>query len=516
MNRPVPSLPVRLLVIAAALVALSCDRRGNGTRGDAAERMPNIVYILADDLGYGDLSCYNQESAIRTPNIDRLASQGMRFTDAHSPSSVCTPTRYAILTGQYCWRSDLPVGVLQGYGRMFLREGRQTVPALLKSAGYSTAVIGKWHLGLDWVVRGEYTDSLRLLPREFDGVAAVRDLNPDWIDFSRPPERGPWTYGFDYSYILPASLDMPPYCYLENGVIEGDLDGHTVGSDLNTGFTGAFWRPGKMSKGYDFVQVLPAFIQKARGYIRDRAAGDQAFFLYLPLPAPHTPWVPTDEYRGQSGAGTYGDFVQMVDVLVGRVLDELEVTGLAENTLVIFTSDNGAYWPPAMMERYSHRASGGFRGMKADIWEGGHRIPFIARWPQKIPAGAQSDYLTCLTNLFGTCAELTGVNAEPGQGEDSRSILQVLLRQKAEPPGPVVHHSSRGVFALRSGDWKYIEGLGSGGFSAPASEQPEPGGPEGQLYDLLYDPFEAANRFLQEQEIVDSLKNELIKIRRTR
>ena len=513
MNRLVPSFRIPVLVIAAALVALSCDRRGSGPQENIVERLPNIVYILADDLGYGDLSCYYPDSRIQTPNIDRLASEGMRFTDAHSPSSVCTPTRYAILTGQYCWRSDLPVGVLQGYGRMFLRDGRQTVPGLLRQAGYSTAVIGKWHLGLDWIVREEYLDSVQLLTRDFDGVAAVRDMKADWIDFSLPPERGPWTYGFDYSYILPASLDMPPYCYLENGILEGDLDDITEGNDLNTGFTGAFWRPGKMSTGYDFFEVLPTFIRKARQYIRDHATEDRPFLLYLPLPAPHTPWVPTDEYGGLSGAGAYGDFVQMIDAMIGRVLDELEETGLSDNTLVFFTSDNGAYWPPAMQERFDHAPSGGFRGMKADIWEGGHRIPFIVRWPGVIPSDTKSDYLTCLTNLFATSAELTGLKTEPGQAEDSRSILPVLLGKDPEPPGPVAHHSSRGVFALRSGNWKYIEGLGSGGFSAPAVEQAEPGGPAGQLYDLDRDPWEAENRYLQEPGLLEDLKNELRKVR---
>ncbi len=462
-----------------------------------SQSTPNIIYILADDLGYGDVSAYNPESRIQTKNIDKLAAEGMRFTDAHSPSSVCTPTRYGILTGRYCWRSRLPQGVLRGYGRALIEVDRPTVASFLQSHGYVTGVVGKWHLGLDWVVKEGHDSALTDTSALINDLGMVQEMDPIHIDFSKKPTDGPLDHGFQYSYILPASLDMDPYCYLENDVLVEEPTDYTPGNDLNTGYTEAFWRAGKKAPGFEFDQVLPNFCDYAVQFIEEQASGDHPFFLYLPLAAPHTPWVPTTEFRSATEVGTYGDFVTMVDDAVGQILTALERTGKKDETLVIFTSDNGPFWTPELIEKYQHRSAGNLRGMKADAWEGGHRIPYIVRWPGQVAAGTQSTALTSLTHLFATIAEVLQVPVPKGYAEDSYSILPILLgtaKDVVSQPA-VIHHSSRGYYAIRKGDWKYIDGLGSGGFSPPRSYDPKPGEPTGQLYNLRRDPGEMENLF---------------------
>lgn len=478
---------------------------------------PNIIYILADDLGYGDVSAYNPESKIKTPNLDQLAAQGMMFTDAHSPSSVCTPTRYGILTGRYCWRTRLPKGVLRGYGRALIQQDRTTVASLLKDNGYTTGVVGKWHLGLDWVIKDEFKDSINSSTADINEYGMIAQMNGDWIDFNQKPTDGPLNHGFDYSYILPASLDMEPYCYLENDILTELPNKHTPGNDLNTGSyaTGAFWRPGRITKSFDFYDVLPEFIRKAKSFVQSHANDEKPFFLYLPLAAPHSPWVPTEDYDGTSGAGQYGDFVQMVDSEIGSFLDGLEESGVSENTLVIFTSDNGPFWKPDFIERFEHKSAKHWRGMKGDIHEGGHRIPYIVRWPGKVKAGSESAYRTSLTNLISTCADVIGTSLDEQSGEDSQSIYPIIMDNKAaqEESMPIVQHSSRGYFALRKGDWKLIEGRGSGGFTDPAIIKPEDGEAIGQLYNLEKDPGESNNLYLERADIVSDLSKELNKIK---
>jgi arylsulfatase A-like enzyme len=402
--------------------------------------------------------------------------------------------------------------VLQGYGQALIEQEETTVAEVLKTKGYTTGVIGKWHLGLDWVLKENHEDSLKTYGEQ----PILANMNSDWIDFTTPPKNGPMTHGFDYSYILPASLDMEPYCYLENDTLTELPSEYTPGNDLNTPVyaTEAFWRKGRMSKSFDFYEVLPTFIDKAKSFVQTHAKDEAPFFLYLPLAAPHTPWVPKDSYQGSSEAGQYGDFVQMVDALVGDFLKELDANALTDNTLVIFTSDNGPYWRPEYIERFGHHAADGFRGMKADIWDGGHRIPFIVRWPGKVEANTQSDQLTTLTNLIATVAEITNANLEESVGMDSRSILPVLNGGTPDNSLPVIHHSSRGYFAIRIADWKYIEGLGSGGFSKPTFADQEAGGPTGQLYDMKNDPSETINLFMEEPEKVKELQQQLEEIRK--
>lgn len=444
----------------------------------AAQRPPNIVYVLADDLGWGDLDCYNRDSAIPTPYANRFAGQGVRFTDMHSPSSVCTPTRYGILTGRYCWRSRLKRGVLEGYSPSLIEPGRLTVPALLKQHGYYTAGVGKWHLGLGDRERTDYTEPLR---------------------------PGPIDKGFEYYFGIPSSLDFEPYLFFENDRPVEQPTATTKGAAEPP--RGVFWRPGAIAPHFEFPQVLPTLTDKAVSLIHQRARiPNQPFFLYFAMPAPHTPWVPVAPFVGRSKAGLYGDFVAQVDDTFGQVLRALDETHLASNTLVIFTSDNGAHWTPQDKATWPHRANANWRGMKADIWDAGHRIPFMARWPGKTKAGSVSKQLGCLTDLMATVASLLSFPLPSDAGEDSYNLLPALLGKTSKPiREAVVHHSNQGMFSVRDGNWKLEFGLGSGGFSAPAEIKPVPDGPQGQLYDLAKDPEETNNVYLQNPEVVARL-----------
>ncbi len=492
MKKPINYLSLALLILFAGIVL---------SFGPPAQQAPNIVYILADDLGYGDVSANNPDGKISTPNIDKLAAQGMRFTDAHSPSSVCTPTRYALMTGRYPWRSRLPVGVLRGYSRTLIENDRATVASLLKKNGYETGVVGKWHLGLDWALS---KGNEHLASTENYGIKT--DMNPEHIDFSRPVENGPNSVGFEYSYVLPASLDMPPYCYLENQKLTDQPTAYTDGNKLTSGYTGPFWREGKMSPSFDFYGVLPGFVEKASAFIK-RQSAKKPFFLYVPLAAPHTPWVPTPGYKGKSRVGEYGDFVQQTDAAVGQILKTLEEKGFSENTIVIFASDNGPYWRQNFVEMFNHKAAGIYRGMKGDAFEGGHRIPFIVKWPHKVKAGSVSNATTTLANLMATCAEIVKDKDPKYITEDSYSILPVLLGKSKQVPQQeaVVHSSSIGYYAIRKGDWKLILGLGSGGFTEPRKIEPTVGKPEGQLFNLATDIAETNDVYAQYPEKVKEL-----------
>jgi arylsulfatase A-like enzyme len=441
----------------------------------AQPKRPNIVYILADDLGWGDLPCYNPDSKIKMPNADRLASQGVRFTDMHSPSAVCTPTRYGIMTGRYCWRSRLKNGVLWGYDRSLIEPGRTTVPSLLRSAGYATAGVGKWHLGL--------------------GAA-------DKVEYSKPHKPGPPDYGFDYYYGIPASLDMDPYVYIEN---DRTVEQPTANTPGQTKPRGVFWRPGPIAPGLKIEEVLPTLRDKAVGYLKQRAkTPDKPFFLYFPMTGPHTPWVPHPQYRGKSGAGIYGDFVMECDDVIGSVMKTLDETGLASNTILILTSDNGAHWTPEDRKLYPHRANASWRGQKADIHEAGHRIPFIVRWPGVVKAGTVNNDPGCLTDLMATVADIAGKPLARDAGEDSFSLLPALKGGKGKRDA-IVHHSADGVFAIKQGEWKLIFGRGSGGFTAPKKIEAKPGEPEGELYNLAKDPSETQNVYMANPEVIKRL-----------
>ncbi len=441
-------------------------------------RSPNIILILADDMGYGDPRSYNPDSKIPTPHMDRLAAEGMRFTDAHSPSGVCTPTRYGLLTGQYSWRTQLKKGVLLGYSPSLIDTNRTTVASLLKQHGYATGGVGKWHLGLG--------DEAR-------------------TDYSKPLRPGPASLGFDYYYGIPASLDFEPYLYFENDRVVEAPTARTEGN-LECCF-GAFWREGAISPSFEHDQVLPITAEKAVAFIEDRAATEQPFFLYVPLSAPHTPWLPLPPYVGTTEVGEYGDFTAQVDSVVGQILDAVDRLAITDNTLGILTSDNGAIWPQSKIDEFGHRANLNLRGQKADIWEGGNRVPFIIRWPGHIAPASQSDALVSLTDMLATFAAIVGAELPRDAGEDSYSLLPVLLGENPETPlrDAAIHHSADGMFAIRQGPWKLIEGRGSGGFTEPIRIEPGPGEPAGQLYNLSEDLGETNNLYRQHPDVVARL-----------
>lgn len=457
-------------------------------RGTQPRKTPNIVFILADDLGYGDVKCLNPEGKIATPHLDRLAAGGMIFGDAHSSSSVCTPTRYGILTGRYNWRSRLQSGVLGGFSPPLIDRDRLTVPALLKRHGYHTACIGKWHLGMTMPTR----PGIGPLGDGIDSIEAAK------LDLARPIADGPTTRGFDYYFGISASLDMPPFAFIEN-------DRYT---QLPTAEK-KWIRTGVAAPDFEAVDVLPTLTRKAVEYIGQRAAERKPFFLYLPLNSPHTPIEPTSDWQGKSGLNAYGDFVMQTDWSVGQVMEALRKGGVAENTLVIFTSDNGCSPSAnfAELEKKGHRPSYLFRGHKADIFDGGHRIPFIANWPGCVKPGSTCEQLVCLTDLMATCAEILGARLPDNAGEDSVSILPALTGTAKRPlREAVVHHSINGSFAIRQGRWKLELCRDSGGWS-----DPRPGSvkaqqlPPVQLYDMTADVSERGNLYKDHPEVVTRL-----------
>jgi len=465
----------------------------------------NFVIILADDMGYGDLSCLNDESKIHTQCMDRLAGEGMTFTDAHATSAVCTPSRYGLLTGRYAWRGSLQRSVLWVLDPPLLEEGRLTMADMLRQDGYSTACIGKWHLGMQWP--GLDPDSIRHEPT---GTERRKRAGYE-IDYSRPIEDGPCDHGFD-EYFGVDVPNFPPYCFIENDRTVGIPDIPKIPDEM-------YGAPGPMVEGWDLESIMPELTRRGVDYIHRQAKADNPFFLYFSMTGPHTPIVPTPEFQGSSEAGIYGDYVTQLDDTVGRIDRALQETGLSENTLFIVTSDNGSPGrngsleaPGTVPELFGHNPSWILRGMKADSWDGGHRSPFIAKWPSVIEAGSTCDRLICLSDLFETFATVAGCTTPEDVAEDSLDLSPYLrgdfdknIREE------VVHHSFKGDFGLRKGDWKLICSTGSGGFSA----DPKIGSydPPGQLYNMRDDIREKKNLYFEEPDTVRELTTRLAALR---
>lgn len=470
---------------------------------------PNIIYILCDDLGYGDVKCLNTDGKIATPNMDRLGKAGMIFTDAHSSSAVCSPTRYGIMTGRYNWRSPLQSGVLGGLSPRLIEPGRMTVASMLKDHGYATACIGKWHLGMDWVKQAgkEVTELSVETPDQVHNV-----------DYSQPIKNGPNSVGFDYYYGIAASLDMVPYTFIENDHVTA-LPTVDKSFPFTEGRESKPSRLGPAAPGFEAHDVLPTLARKAVDYIGQRAKDAQngkPFFLYLPLNAPHTPIAPSAEWKGKSGISPYADFVMETDWAIGEVLHALEERGLADNTIVFMASDNGCSPSAdfAELAEKGHHPSYVFRGYKADIFDGGHHIPFLVRWPGKIKAGSTSDQVVCLTDFMATCADVLGIKLPDNAAEDSVSLLPALFG-KADKPlhEAVIHHSVNGSFAIRQGNWKLELCPSSGGWSDPRPNTPAAKKlPAVQLYDLSADIGEKTNVEAEHTEVVDRLTRLLEKI----
>lgn len=478
-----PGLMFRFLLLLALVPAIASGK---------PER-PNIVYILADDLGIGDIKACSPEGKIATPGSDQMAREGMVFTDAHSGSSVCTPTRYGVLTGRYAFRSRLKRGVLNGYSDHLIEEGRTTVASYLKEQGYHTAFIGKWHLGWDWARKGKE------------------------VDYTQPVKNGPKEKGFVYSYGHSGSLDMAPYVWVENGMPTAEpnrITGRTKKEAKN-----GWWRKGPTAPDFHHREVLPNLTRRAVAYVKEQARSESPFFLYLALPSPHTPVLPTPEFEGSSGLDSaYADFVTMTDDTVKRVMEALKSSGVDENTLFIFTSDNGCSPEAdfAELAEQDHDPSYHYRGHKADIFEGGHRVPFLVRWPAVVKAGTTCDDTTCLTDLLATVADITGKPLPQNAGEDSVSMMPNLRGQSGEPVREAtVHHSINGTFAIRQGKWKLITAPHSGGWSKPQPRDRKAWEnlPDVQLYDLEADPAELNNLAKEQPEVVERLQALLGKYR---
>lgn len=487
-----------------SLVTTSCRFRA---------RLPNILIIYADDLGYGDVGVYNQESKIPTPNLDRLAREGVRFTDAHSPSTVCTPSRYGLLTGRMAFRAGT-YGVFTGAGGPSLIEpGRLTLPQMLRDQGYATACVGKWHLGMTFYDRHGR-------PINENGLEAVQR-----IDYSRPISGGPTQLGFDrffgtaccpttdwlYAYIDGDRVPVPPTRILDRG----PLPKHPFSHDN---------RPGMIAPDYDLEEVDLVFLEKSRTFLSDHVKNhpEKPFFLYHAAQAVHLPSFPADRFKGKTQAGPHGDFLFELDVIVGELLKSLDDLGVAENTLVMFSSDNGPETTTVyhMRTDYGHDPARPWRGMKRDGWEGGHRVPFIARWPGKIPPGQTTNQLTSLTDVMATLAAVVGASLPEDAAEDSFNMLPVLTGEQEEenPVRPyLIQQSSRkGCLSIRRGPWKYLNHPGSGGNRYEQSKilkgyripEKAPDAP-GQLYNLDQDPGETENLYYKEPEIVAELKEKL-------
>jgi arylsulfatase A len=500
------------LVTALALAPLATL----AAAGAGESSPPNIVVILADDLGYGDVQCYNpQRGKIPTPHMDRLASQGMRFTDGHSSSGVCSPSRYALLTGRYHWRTRLQNGIVGVFGEPLIAPDRLTLGTLAKQHGYGTAAIGKWHLGWDWPIAKEQRALLQA-PRKPgkddeakpDGgaVVATGQQLAAWRDiFSKPIAGGPTTRGFD-TYFGTDVPNWPPYCFIENdrtlGIPSEFLPAANFARNLAS-------QQGPALKGWKLEDILPTLGERAAAFIGEAARKPEPFLLYLPLTAPHTPLAVIEAWKNKSGLNAYADFVMQTDATVGRVLDALENSGTADKTLVVFTSDNGCapYIGAKDLEQMGHYPSGPLRGYKSDAWEGGHRVPFILRWPGTVKPGSVCRQLVHQADLLRTFADILGVKLPDNAGEDSFSLLPLLCGEDKPIRANAVSASSGGVPAVRLRNWKYIPAPGSGGWGT-GGDQSQPA----QLYNLTDDLGETKNLAAAEPEKVAEMKALLEKL----
>ncbi len=477
-----------------------------------AER-PNIVLLYADDMGYGDLAIQNPESKIPTPHLDQLAREGVRFTDAHSSSGICTPSRYALLTGRYHWRKFY--GIVNSFGESVFDEARLTLPEMLREKGYRTACIGKWHLGWNW----EALLRPGAQPRPIAGDARNRKAYaPDDFDWSRPIPDGPLDHGFDY-YFGDDVPNFPPYTWIENDrVMIEPTEPLTETPPTAEGNWEA--RPGPMSAGWRLDQVMPTLTEKAVAWIAQQRGADEPFFLYFPFTSPHAPIVPTEEFEGTSQANGYGDFMVQTDATVGRVLEALEENGFRENTLVIFTSDNGPErYAYERVRRYEHRSMGALRGLKRDIWEGGHRIPFVIRWPGVVTPGRVSSALVSQVDLMATLAALVGHDLPRDAAEDSYNLLPLLKEDAPAFAGrPVhVHNTFADRYAIRRGDWALIDAKTGAHSRVPdwftESEGYAANSHPAALYDLSSDLSQRRNLFAEHPQKVAELRTLLQHIR---
>jgi len=453
---------------------------------------PNIVIIYADDMGYGDLNIQNSNSKIPTPNLDKLASEGMRFTDAHSSSGICSPSRFALLTGSYHWRRTH--GIVGSFGKPMFKYTDITLPQVLKEDGYSTACIGKWHLGWDWKIINKPTQEVELWGK------MKKYYLPSDIVWDEPITGGPLDRGFDY-YFGDGTINFPPYAWMENDrLIEAPteiFDINNPGFILKEGENP--FRPGPKHPDWNPYDVLPKVTQKTVEWIHKQDK-NKPFFLYFALPSPHTPIVPTDEFDGTSEAGPYGDFMVQTDWTVGQVLKALKDKGVEDNTIVIFTSDNGPEseaWQHA--EELDHYSMGNFRGLKRDVWEGGHRVPFIIKWPRHIEANSISNEVISQIDIMATLASITGIKLSENAAPDSYDFTDVITGKKYNSPlrEATIHNTYKSIWGIRKGDWLYVNDSTGGHRELPVSFKELTGytdfNTKGILFNMVDDPEQRVN-----------------------
>lgn len=473
------------------------------TAAEGAEKLPNIVILYADDLGYGDLHCQNPHSKIPTPHLDQLAAEGLRFTDGHSSSGICSPSRYALLTGRHHWRDFH--GIVNAFGSSVFQPEQLTMPEMLRANGYRTACIGKWHLGWDW-------DAIRI-------SADPKAIGPDDFDWTRPIPDGPLAHGFDY-YFGDTVINFPPYAWIENNRLVTPPD-TMMDTKLWKPIKEGNWecRPGPMVTGWDPYQVLPTLAQKGEQYLKSQRAGSQPFFLYFAFPCPHAPIIPNDEYDGRSEAGPYGDFVVEMDEVVGRLLAALDDAGLAENTIVVFTADNGPeHYAYARDTKYDHWSAEPFRGLKRDIYEGGHHVPFLIKWPGTVNAGSVSDSLVSQVDLMATFASIVGYELPDNAAHDSHDMLPLLRGESSTVRAHHVHNTNQGRYAIRSGNWLLIDD--TTGYVSKVSPAwltargyPREDNAPVELYDLSADIGQRNNLAADRPELVEQMRAILKSIR---
>jgi arylsulfatase A len=488
----------QLLYIFLCLELFLCANAEGQSPANAKIKKPNIIFILADDMGYGDVGCYNPESMIATPNMDKLASQGIKFLDAHSPAALCTPSRYGLLTGRYCWRTSLQQGVILGYDETpLIEKGRSTIATILKDKGYSTACFGKWHLGMNWQTKNNYK-----IQNDFNNWVdnPIFLENERNIDFSKPISGGPTELGFDYFFgSLGCTTSDPPYCFIENNHVFENPSERSPSKYLGLpGFV-----PGAWSKNFPLEKVDVEFTNKAISYMENQIEkkSKEPFFVYLALSSPHNPFLPPDFTLGKSKEGPRGDLVMVVDWSVGKIMEFLKKQGIEDNTLLIVTSDNGA-----VKGANGHLSEWKFKGYKSNIWEGGHRVPFLARWPGRIKPGTSSEEVISLTDMFASISSLVSHTVTKNEGEDSYNVLPAILggKSKASNAAVRIFHSGAGFFAVRKGNWLLVQGTagpGSGNIDITADSLKG----TGQLYNLLQDPFQKINLWRDKPSLRDNL-----------
>ena len=479
---------ILLLCLGLFMIITGCGQSKTAEDIQPPEDLPNVIFVFTDDLGYGDVTCYNPESKINTPNIDRLASQGMTFTDAHTASAVCTPSRYGLLTGRYCWRTELKRGVQGGYGLPLITPDRMTIGNLFQDRGYKTAAIGKWHVGMEWILKEGF---------------AREGQEEETVDHTAPLKITPVDQGFDYFFgTSGCTSDDGPFAFIENRTVLGTplvpLEGLNVVGD------GTFIKDVLMTEDWMHEKADTIFTNKAIEFMKKQVKEENPFFVYLALSLPHIPWTPAEFVKGTSGAGLRGDLVVLIDYCMGEIEEALKDMGVEENTMVIFSSDNG---PREGVN--GHQSAGPLRGQKGSIFEGGHRVPLIVKWPGKVEASSITDETVCMTDFMATFANMLDVELPDNAGEDSYNILPVILGQQYETPlrESTVHHSGEGAFAVRKDDWKLIFGKVEHG-EMPGD--PAAWSEEGYFFNMKDDPYETTNVYMDHPEIVAEM-NALLK-----